>query len=62
MCVYVASGWGHWEVEPEVCEDSVMEGWSIFARLSLLHEVRVSWVVASRQRILEALERERRVE
>jgi hypothetical protein len=30
--------------------------------LSLDHDVRVSWVVASRQRILEAPERERRVE
>ena len=62
MCVYVASGWGHWEVEPEVCEERVMVGWSMFARLSLHHDVRVSWVVASRQRILEAPERERRVE
>lgn len=62
MCVYVASGCGHWEVEPEVCEDRVMLGWSMVARLALHHDVRVSWVGESRQRILEAPERERRVE
>ena len=62
MCVYVASGCGHWDVDPDLCEDRVMEGWSMLGRLSLDHEVRVEWVVASRQRILEALERERRVE
>ena len=62
MCVNAASGWGHWDVEPEVCEESVMVGWSMVARLSLHHYVRVSWVWGSRQRILEAPERERRVE
>lgn len=58
----LASGCGHWEVEPEVCEERVMVGWSMVARLALDHDVRASWVVLSRQRILEAPERERRVE
>lgn len=47
----------------EVVEEaSVMVGWSTWERVDLHQAVRVSWVWASRVRILDALERERRVE
>lgn len=62
MCVYVASGCGHWLAELEVWFERAMVGWSVAARVSLAQDVRVLWVWESRQRMLEARERERRVE
>lgn len=41
-------------------EAGVMVGWSTWERVDLHQAVRVAWVVSSRVRILEALERLRR--
>jgi hypothetical protein len=49
-------------VDPEAWEERVTVGWSMGGRDSLHQDVRASWVEVSRARILEAPERERRVE
>lgn len=57
----MASGCGHWVVEPGVWEERVMEGWPVEGRVEVHQVVRAEWVCWSRQRILLAEERERRL-